>query len=57
MYRNLNYFKHFLILVSVVSGCVLLSAFALLVGIPMRITSSTTGLKMCPLTTAIKKYK
>ena len=45
-----------LILISTVSGCVSISAFASLVGISMRITSSATGLKICVITSGIKKY-
>ena len=43
MYRNLNCFKNFLVFVSAVSGCILASVFALLVGIPLGITSSDVG--------------
>ena len=32
VFRALNYFEHFIILVSAVTGCVLVSAFPLLVG-------------------------
>ena len=39
----LNYTNHFLILVSATVGCVSISAFASLIGIPIRITSSTVG--------------
>ena len=39
----LNYTNHFLILVSATVGCVSISAFAFLIGIPIRITSSTVG--------------
>ena len=34
-----------------------LSAFALLIGISVGITSSAVGLKSCARTTGIKKYK
>ena len=34
---DLNYFEPLLILASAVSGCVSISAFATLVGIPLRI--------------------
>ena len=34
-----------------------MSAFASLVGIPIRITSSAIGLKICAITAGIKKYK
>ena len=36
----LNYTENFFILVSVITGCVSISAFASLAGIPMGITSS-----------------
>ena len=40
-----------------VSGCVSISAFASLVGIPMRITSSAVGLEICTTIARIKKSK
>ena len=40
VYRVLNYVEHFLILISTVTGCISISAFASLVGIPIGITSS-----------------
>ena len=43
---NLNYFEHFLILASTITGCVSISAFVCLLGIPIGITSSTIGLKL-----------
>ena len=54
---TLNYNEHFLILVSAVTGCVSISAFPSLVGIPIVITSSAVGLKICVITAAIKKQK
>ena len=54
---TLNYIEHFLILGSTITGCVSISAFASLVGIPIGITSSATGLKICVITAGIKKYK
>ena len=56
VYRVLNYIENLLILLSTVSGCVSVSAFAPLVGIPIEITSSAIGLKICVITAAIKKY-
>ena len=55
--RNLNYFEHYLVFDSVVSGCVLTSAFASLVGVPVGFTSSAVGMKICAITTRIKKYE
>ena len=52
---TLNYIEHFLISVSAVTGCVSISAFPSLVGIPIVITSSAVGLKICVITAAIKK--
>ena len=55
--RVLNYFKHLPILISTLPGCVSISAFTLLVGIPVGITSSAMALQICAITTGIKKYK
>ena len=41
---TLNYIEYLLILASVVTGCVSISAFASLVGVPIGITSSAVGL-------------
>ena len=57
VYRILNYIKHLLILISTVTGCVSISSFASLVGIPIRITSSSIGLDICVITGGIKRYK
>ena len=46
-----------LILASIVAHCVKISVFASLVCIPVGITSSTVGLKICAITTGIKMYK
>ena len=53
----LNYIEHLLILVSTVTGCVSISDFASYDGIPIGITSSAVGLKICVITARIKKYK
>ena len=52
-----NYIEHLLILDSTITGCVSISPFASLVGIPIGITSSEIGLKICAITAMIKKYK
>ena len=54
---TLNYIEHFLILGSTITGCVSIFAFSSLVGIPVGITSSAIGLKICAIITGIKKYK
>ena len=53
----LNYIDHLLILGSTITGCVSISTFASLFGIPIRVTSSAVGLKSCPIIAAIKKCK
>ena len=55
--RFLNYIDHSLIVISAITGCVSISAFPSLVGIPIGITSSAIGLKNCIITGKIKKYK
>ena len=47
---TLNYIEHFF------TRCVSISAFASLVGVPIRIMSSAIGLKRCAITAGIKKY-
>ena len=54
---TLNYIEHFLILSSTITGCISISDFASLVCINIGITSSATGLKICAITAAIKKYE
>ena len=48
--------EHFLILVSAVIGCISVSVFASLLCIPIGITSSEVGLKLCVMTEGIKNY-
>ena len=57
IWKYLNYVEHLLVLVSTVTGCVSISAFASLVCIPVGITSSAVELKICAVTAGIKKYK
>ena len=61
VFRVLNYIEHLLIAISTIAGCVSISAFASLVGIPIGITSSAIGLKIWVITTVIcviiTKYK
>ena len=53
----LKYIEHYLILASVVTGCILISVFTSLHGIPIGFTSSEIGLKSWAITTGIKMYK
>ena len=46
-----------IILTSTVIGCLSISAFASLVWVPVGVTSSAVGLKICAITAGIKKYK
>ena len=55
--RVLNYIDHSLIVISAITGRISISAFASLVGIPIRIMSSATELKICVITAEIKKHK
>ena len=55
--KSLNYIEHFLILALTITGCNSISAFLSLIGIPIGITSSAIGLKICALTAGIKKYR
>ena len=54
---TLNYMEHFLILASTNTVCVFITFFSSLVGIPIGITSSTIGVKICAITARIKMYK
>ena len=46
---TLNYTEHFFILASTIAGCIPISAFASLIGIPIGIMSSVIGLKICAI--------
>ena len=54
---TLNYIEQFLILASTITGCISISAFASLFGIPIGITKSVIGLKIYAIVSGIKKYK
>ena len=53
VYRVLNYIEHLLDLISTITGWVSIFAFSSLVGIPLGITSSAVGLKICVITSGI----
>ena len=55
--KYLKYVEHLLILTSTITGCVSISAFASLVCVPVGITSSAAGIKICAITAGVKKYK
>ena len=48
------YIEHFLILVSTMRGCISISAFTSLIGIPIEITSPAIGLNFFAITAGIK---
>ena len=52
-----NHVENLIILVSAVTGCVLISAFVSLICVPFGITSSAVGKKICAIAAGIKKYK
>ena len=55
--KCLNYVEHLVIVVSTVTGCVSISAFASLICVPLGMTSLAVGLKICAITAGIKKYE
>ena len=55
-FKYLNQVENLLILVSVLT-CVSISAFGSLLCVPVGITSSAVGIKICAITARIKKYK
>ena len=54
--RPSKYFEYFLVFISAVSACVSVSTFASIVAIPVGITSSAIGTKIC-ITGGIKKKR
>ena len=46
----LNHIEHFIDLASTITGYISFPAFSFLFGIPIGITSSATGLKICAIT-------
>ena len=51
----LNHVEDLLILVSTATGCVSISAFASFLSVPVYITSSALGIKMCAITAGINR--
>ena len=54
---TLNHIEHFLILASTITGCISISVFSSLLGIPIGVMSSAIGLKPYAITAGIKRYK
>ena len=53
----LSYIEHFLILASTITGYVSISSFPSLIDIPIGITSSRIGLKICAVAAGTIKFK
>ena len=53
----MNCIEHLLTPSSTVTGCIPISAFVSLVGIPIGMMSSAIGLKIFVIVAGIKKYK
>ena len=54
---TLNYIEQFLILTSTITRFISISPFSSLIVVPIRITSSAIGLKICAIAAGIKTYK
>ena len=54
---SLNYIEDVFILVSRITGCISISAFASLVGVSIGIRSSVIGLKIFAIAVRTKKYE
>ena len=54
---TLNYVKHILIIASTITECISISIFPSLLVMPIGITSSATGWRICVVPAGIKKYK
>ena len=55
--KDWSYIEHLLTVISTITECVSIPAFASLVGITIGIMSSAIGLKICAIAPRIKKYK
>ena len=55
--KYLIYAELLIILISTITGCISVSTYASLVFVPVDITSSAVGIKICAITAEIKKYK
>ena len=55
--KYIIYVEHLLILVSAITGYLLISAFASLVAAPVGVMISEVAIKICAITAGLKKYK
>ena len=56
VFTVLSYNEHFIILTSTITGCVLISDFSSLLGIPIRVTSFAAESKICSIAAGTKMY-
>ena len=54
---TLNYIEHFLVSTFAVTGFISISAFASLIGTPLKLTGYAIGSIICAKTAKIKMYK
>ena len=57
---TLTYITHFIFsttIASTIAGCTSISVFVSLLGVPIRITSSPMGWKICAIATGIKNFQ
>ena len=57
VYTTLNFMEHFLILTSVATGCISISALVSLLHVLIEIKSSAIGLKICATTAALQSIR
>ena len=57
VWTTLNYIEYFLSLASTITGCISISAFTYLIGIPVEIMSSAIWLNVFAITAGIEKDK
>ena len=55
VFITLHFIEHVLILAFTITGCILISAFTSLFGIPLRIMSSAIGSKLQELKSIVSK--
>ena len=56
LFTTLNYIEHFLVLASITTVCISISAFVFLLSIPIGIISSEIVIKYRAIAAGIKKY-
>ena len=57
VYTTLNYIEQFLILTSVATGCISISALTYVLQVLIEIKSSTIGLKICATAAALQSIR